>query len=243
MSRISTMQERYGVDYGLQSEELKRKQINTMIDKYGVGNIQKIPEFSAKARMTQRANWNKKVQSEFPLKLIPKETAPCFWFDESDMQIFFLKDKASVEFLRCQGHQVCPKFGKKHLSVGLADNGILYQVLRFEEHKGEICLTNFGTRHHYFNPNYYSKLLQEVTKVLELEEFTCAIPRTLAVPELVQSLSIELVSYGTYEVYWVTEDGLKRLTNRHNISEMKSRYDYVTSDYLDLYRFNNKAVQ
>lgn len=229
------MQTKYNVDYALQCDQLKQKQIETMRNKYGVDNIQQLPEFSAKARLTQTVNWNLKVKAELPIKMKKPELLPHFYINESKMTIFKLREEASVQFLSRYGHRMIQKFGKKHLSLGLVDDGILYQVIRFEAHKGKIVLEDFGTRGGYYNPNYYAKLTDAAINLFSIEEYSCKIPRGIATPEVVQSLSLELVSTGPYEVYWITEDGLKKLTRRHNIEEMRAKYDYITSDYLDLF--------
>lgn len=47
------MTERYGAPYTLCSEKLKAKQQNTVIDRYGVDNVMKVPEIHDRAVATQ----------------------------------------------------------------------------------------------------------------------------------------------------------------------------------------------
>ena len=234
-----TMMEKYGVRYTFQSEELTQKGKETMMEKYGADHPMHIgynPEVAAELR---KENWNKTILEEFPFKPLEKSTfSDLKPFEEDRMQVYMLRDKESVKFLKENGHQVVPKWGKIHKSIGLVFNAEIYQVLRFEKCNDEIILADFGTREGFFNPNNYTLLLDTAIDVMNIDSFTCEIPRSIATLDLIYSLSLELVEKGMYQVFWVLDDGtLKRLTIRDNIQEMKKKFQYVTSDYIDTYKY------
>lgn len=134
------------------------------------------------------------------------------------------------------------------MSVGLVNDGILYQLMRFEKvpNQNKIMLVDFGIRDGYFNPNYYTKLFKFATQTKGIEEFSAKIPRNIATDELLNSMSLKLVNKGDYEVYWKIETKnklvqlpveYKRLTQRDDIESMLQQYDYVTTDYIDTYEY------
>lgn len=236
-----TMIERYGGSATLQCKELSDKAKQTMIERYGVDNPNKSRKLDDVRKTSAKQNRIELIHNYFPLKIEKRysDKEPHFIIDENAMNVFLLKEKASVEFLKHNGCQFNPKFGRIHQSFGLVKDGILYQVIRFEKRKGQIWLANLGTRNNYVNPNGYSKLLKTAINITGVEEFSCEIPRSFATDEVTNSLSLELVRQGEYIVYWKTENGLKKYSNRDNIEEMKSKYEYVTTDYLDLYSYTN----
>lgn len=236
----ATMQKKFGVDYAMQSPEIYRKGVETLQRKYGVDNIKKLKK-SESLSTTIKDKFTQTILTEFPLKTLPNPDGPLFRIEEEHMQVYVLKERASVEFLKRYGQRVCPKFGKIHTSVGLVDDGILYQVLRFERKQGVIYLADFGTRGNYMNPNYYSKLMGEALNTIGIDSFKCVVPRSLASPELLKSLSVKLVKEGMYDVYWRLEEGLRKVNSRDNVIEMKKRYDYITTDYLDEYEYTNEV--
>lgn len=236
-----TMVERYGGATTLQSEELLSKVKQTMVERYGVDNANKNKDIDSKRSASQASTRAEIIHSNFPVKFegCANIKEPHFIIEEDDMDVFVLREKASVEFLKHNGCQFNAKFGKVHQSFGLVKDGILYQVIRFEKHKNQIWLANLGTRNNYINPNGYSKLLKTAINITGIEEFSCELPRSFATDEVINSLSLELVKQGDYTVYWKTENGLKKYSNRDNIEEMKSKYEYVTSDYIDLFMFSS----
>jgi len=237
----ATMVERYGGATTYQSEELSAKVKRTMVERYGVDNANKNSDIDSKRSSAQALNRAEIIHSNFPVRFegCANTKEPHFIIDENVMNVFLLKEEASVEFLKHNGCQFNPKFGRIHQSFGLVKDGILYQVIRFEKRKGQIWLANLGTRNNYVNPNGYSKLLKTAIAITGIEDFSCELPRSFATDDVITSLSLELVKQGDYIVYWKTENGLKKYSNRDNIEEMKSKYEYVTTDYLDLYYYTN----
>lgn len=234
----ATMIEKYGGATTMQSEELRARCKQSLIEKYGVDNASKNKDVDAKRKASRKQNRINFIHSEFPLKIeCVSDEGPHFVIDEKQMEVYTLKERACVEFLKHSGCQFNFKFGKVHQSFGLVKDGILYQVIRFEKHKDKIWLANLGTRRNYVNPNGYSKLLATAIAITGVDEFVCELPRSFATNEVINSLSLELVKQGEYKVYWKVENGLKKLSERDNIEEMKSKYEYVTTDYLDLYQF------
>lgn len=224
----------------LENPELLERMSQKVFEKYGVDNIQKVTSISSLSRKHQYENWKKKLQDMYPLRREHHTiNLPMFRIDESDMNVYVLKEKASIAFLKRYGHRIEKRFGKFHFSVGLVKDGVLYQVLRFEKHKDDIILVDFGTRDNYFNPNYYCKIMKAAKEITGIEEFSCVIPRYLANPELISSLQVELLEEGTYDVFWKLENGLKKATIRDDLS---IRRDYVTSDYLDSYKHSNRTT-
>lgn len=236
-----TMQDKYGCNYAMQSAELREKSKQTLIDKYGVDNIQKNTEIrmqSAKARQERRI---KEIEDKLPLKMRQKDEMPSFLIDESRMQIYVLTERASQEFLNKYGFRIKPKYGKVHLSIGLVNDGILYQVLRFERIKGKIILADFGTRGGYHNLNGYSKLMRFAIDAEGIEEFESKIPREVATDSTIKSLSLTKKEEGFYKVFWITSDGeIEEITVWDNIDKMKEKFDYFTSDYIDVYEFRTQ---
>lgn len=245
----ATMQERFGVDYAMQSPELKQKSYDSMMERYGVKHIAELRYASKAAHETRSNNWTAKVHELLPLKLqMNEQISPKWMLNDDKLAIFLLTERASTTFLSKYGFNIIHKFGKIHMSVGLVDDGVLYQVVRFEKIPGtqDILLADFGTREGYFNPNGYNKIMRFATQIKGIEEFTAQIPRNIASSQVIDSLSLELVSQGDYEVYWIIENKNKllslpvefqKLTQRDNIEEMMKQHDYVTSDYIDTYRY------
>lgn len=229
-----TMGFKFGVDFAMQSEEVKKKARASLLSKYGVDNAMKDRAVVEKALKTKEMRWNEFVRKEFPLKMVQSDPT-LFRIDETKMQVFVLTEVASKCFLQHYGHRIAPRWGRKHCSLGLVKDGVLYQVVRFECNSKGTQLVDFGMRGAYFNPNYYTKLIQVATDTLCIDYYTCRVPRTAAVPQLVDSLSLELISEGMYEVYWIIDSKFRKLTRNDDVSEMKKKYDYVTTDYLDLY--------
>lgn len=237
----ATMQEKFGVDYTLQSDRLKQKVKKSIQKKYNVKkNIQQDKEVTARAHLNRTLNWIEKVHKLLPMKLIETEELPNFQINDDEMEVYVLTEKASIAFLSNYGFRIAPKFAKVHLSVGLVKDGILYQVLRFEKIKDRIELADFGIRKGYFNPNYYSKLLKFMVDVKGIEEFTSSIPRNIATKEVIDSLQLQKVSEGDYKVYWKIDDKFVKLTQRHNIEECMSKYEYVTTDCVDEYIYSKR---
>ena len=232
----------YGVEVPAQSKIVYDRIKSTMLEKYGVDNIQKRSDFNESALITRKQNWINKVQQEFPLKLLhSNNNIDLKTIDEDDMAVYVIKEKDSVKFLNEFGHAILPKRRKIHSSLGLIKDGLIYQVIRFERKRSDIILADFGTRSGFYNSNQYTKLLDAAVQTLGVDDFTCRIPRSLASLELTYSLSVELVEKGMYEVFWITENNkLKRLTRWDSIADLKQKYDYVTSDYLDLYRYKRQ---
>lgn len=233
-----TMLERYGVEYAMESEELRQRSIQTIKDKYGVENIQQVDEVAQSARKTQHERWITLIHEKFPLKTeADLQTVPKFHIDESQMQVYILKDKVSVAFLKRYGNRINPVFGKIHLSLGLVQDGVLYQTIRFERKDKRIVLADFGTLSNHVNPNYYTKLINAAINTVGIEQFECAIPRNQATKELVESLSVEFVNEGDYQVFWKINNNLVPLNMRDDIDKMLSMYDYITSDWIDNYKY------
>lgn len=237
-----TMVERYGAEYTFQSLELKERAKQTMVERYGADHpmhIEYVPEDAAQLR---KENWNKTILQEFPLKMqIKKPNQNLQPINEDEMRVYMLKDKECIEFLKENGNRIEPKWGKIHKSLGLVKDQVIYQVLRFEKSGSEVVLADFGTKEGYYNPNLYTLLLDTAISVLSIDSFKCAIPRSIASLELTYSLSLELMEKGMYSVYWILDDNkVKRLTVRDNISEMKERFDYFTTDYLDIYQYKRQ---
>ena len=237
----STMIEKYG-GYTFQSEILRSKICDTLVSKYGVDNPMKLKEFSEKAVLTKNRIWEETVLREFPMKQHESKNVRYKAFNEDEMSVYILSEKMSVQFLSENGHLLKPNWGKFHTSVALIKDNVVYQVLRFEKHKQNVVLVNFGTKSGFFNPNEYTKLMDYSFQLLGLDDFTMLIPRSLATLPLIYSLSVEFVCAGLYDVFWVVEDNsLKKLTRWDNIAEMKEKYNYVTSDFLDLYQYKRQA--
>lgn len=236
----STMIEKYG-GYTLQSDILRSKMSSTMIEKYGVDNPMKSSVFHKKSELTKDRLWEETVLREFPMKNTIKDSLQYEPFNEDEMAVYILAEKMSIQFLSENGHQLKPKWGKFHTSIALVKDDIIYQVLRFEKHKQNVMLADFGTKSGFFNPNDYAKLIDYSFYLLGLDSFTVKIPRSLATLSLTYSLSAELVSQGIYDVFWILEDNsLRKLTRWDDIAEMKKKYDYVTSDFLDLYQYKRQ---
>ena len=236
-----TMQEKYGVDYALASKEINDKAKQTMLEKYGVDNIQKLSSVAQAARKTSNANWIKIVHSEFPIKMISRNIKNIQEIDDNNVSVYVIRDNISNEFLAKYGFQIAAKPGRIHLSLGLVHDNVLYQVIRFERHDGQIVLTNLGIKDGFCNPNNYDKLIKFAVDVKGIDSFKAFLPRYLATKELLSSLSVKKIKDGQYNVFWILEDGrYKALTRRDNIIEMKSKYDYITTDFLDEYEFINK---
>lgn len=244
-----TMQEKYGVDYTLQSEELKAKVTDTIVEKYGVDNVQKLDYVAKETQEAKHNNWIEKVHRLLPMKLEVREQSTKFNLKDSDLSIFVLTEKASTTFLRKYGiNKYNNKFGKIHLSLGLVNDGILYQVIRFEKkpNSNEIILANFGTRADYFISNNYTRLLNFAVQVKGIEEFDAYIPRNVATEELLKSMSLELIETGEYEVYWKIKgnklfnipDKFVELNKNDNIEQMLKTHEYVTTDYIDKYNYH-----
>ncbi len=238
-----TMIQRYGGSATLQCKELSDKAKQTMIERYGVDNPNKSRKLDDVRKASAKQNRIELIHNYFPLKIEERysDNEPHFAIDEDSMDVYLLKEKASVEFLRHNGCQFNPKFGKIHQSFGLVKDGILYQVIRFEKRKDSIWLSNLGTRKNYINTKGYSKLLNTAIEITGIEEFYCELPRSIVDIDLIESLHLHKIEEGEYSVYWLTENGLKKLSNRDNIQQMKSKYKYVTSDYMDLYKSAIKA--
>lgn len=235
----ATMMDKYGVRWTFQSDKLVAKGRETMLEKYGAEHpmhIEGVPEEAAKLRQEL---WRETILRKFPLKMQAKESAPLLGsIDEDEMSVYMLRDKESVEFLKKNGHRVAPKWGRVHKSLGLVLEGRVYQVLRFEKSGSDIFLADFGTAKGYYNSNNFTKLIDAAISILNLDSFKCYIPRSLATLDLTYSLSVELVERGMYKVFWkISEEKLKKLTIRDDINEMKQRFDYITTDYLDLYHY------
>lgn len=236
-----TMQKKYGVDYALSSPQIQQKSKETLLQKYGVDNIKKVKTVSELIDDKRHVNWIEKVHTCFPIKLgIDQSPKQLNRIDENKMNLYLLLEKVSVSFLAKYGHRINPKQGKIHMSFGLVFDKTVYQVIRFERAtSNEIILADFGTKAGYYNPNGYTRLLKFAIQSRGIDAFYASIPRYIATPETLKSLSVEKIKDGDYTVYWKMKDGtLKQLTNRDNIDEMMKEYEYVTSDYIDLYRYN-----
>ena len=232
-----SMQTKYGVDYTLQSNELRNKVEQTMVDRYGVNNFQKIPN---NERITSTKDiWIEEVHKLLPIKLAPSQPH-LFRIDEDKMSVFLLRETASKEFLKNYGWRLVHKFRKTHMSIGLVQDGILYQVLRFEKVKDDIILADFGTRSVYFNPRGYAKLMKFAIEIRGIDSFIAEIPKNLATNEVIQSLNLEKVAEKEYEVYWKTENGLKKLSRHYKIKDYLAKWDYITTDYIDIYAYKEK---
>lgn len=235
-----TMLEKYG-GYTLQSEVLRTKMRDTIVSKYGFDNPMKVKKFSKKSWETKDKLWEETVLKEFPIKYKDNFESNCVSFNEDDMSVYILSEKMSIQFLSENGHQLKPKWGKFHTSVALVKDDVVYQVLRFEKHKQNVVLADFGTKIGFYNPNCYTKLMDYSFYLLGLDSFTVKIPRSIATLPLTYSLSVEFVLEGVYDVFWILEDcSLKKLTRWDDIPEMKKKYDYVTSDFLDLYQYKRQ---
>lgn len=206
-----------------------RKQ--TTLRKYSVDNVMR----SYEIKSDRHAKWIEKVHLLLPPKHIQTREIPKFRIDDSEMSIFVLTEEASVSFLKRYGFRIAPKFGKKHMSLGLVHDGILYQVLRFEAHKGNIELVDLGIREGYFNPKGYSKLMKFAREVKGIDEFIARIPKDVANGLVVESLGLSFVCELDYEVYWKIDDKLVKLNKWHKIEEMLSKYEYISSCVLCLY--------
>lgn len=235
-----TLLRKYGVDSALKDPEIRKKAKQTLIEKYGVDNIGKSTISVQKSQQTRAANWLSKVHELLPYKFDKPESYNKFKIDDNIMKIYLLNERASVDFLKQYGFRLVHKFGRIHMSVGLVNDGQLYQVLRFERmpNNGGIRLVDFGTKSDWYNPNGYSKLMEFATKIRGIEEFVADIPRYIGNDRnVIRSLNLECTSKGEYKVYWIMEDkSLKELTNRDNIEEMKLTHEYITSDWIDKYR-------
>ena len=177
-----------------------------------------------------------RIHKLLPLKMIEKEKSPKFLIEEDSMHIFILREAASKEFLLHYGFQLRCKFRKKHLSVGLVADGILYQVIRFELNQDSVMLSDFGTRGGYFNPRSYTKLFNYVEEYAGIEEFSAYIPRKLATQQLLNCFSLVKISDGDYIPYWIMDGEYVPVSTRDDIETMKLSYDYVTTDWLDFYQ-------
>ena len=239
----ATMLEKYGVEHAFESEEIRNRAKSTLFEKYGVDNIQKVKKVADKSHITRNSNWVDKVHELLPIKA--SNTTPAkHKIDESKMQVYLLYEKASIEFLKEYGFRPDHKFGRIRMSVGLVEDRTIYQVIRFEReaNTGRIVLSDFGTKADYYNPNGYSKLIQFATHVKGIDAFDAEVPRGIASQDLISSLNLRKVTDGDYIVYWVTENGLKELTQQDNIEEMLKKYSYVTTDYLDKYTYESQPV-
>lgn len=244
-----TMQEKYKVDYTLQSNELRIKASLTIKDRYGVDNIQKLVDITQQTQRTKYNKWIEKVHTLLPMKLDVKDKAESVTFnlDDSQLSIFILTEQASIAFLQKYGiNKYSNKFRRIHLSLGLVNDGILYQVVRFEKvpNSDKIVLANFGTRANYIVSNYYTKLINFAVQIKGIEEFDAYIPRNIARKEIIESMSLKLIELGQYEVYWKIKndqlnmpDKYAKLNRNDNIEEMLETHDYVTTDYIDKYSY------
>lgn len=230
-----TMIARYGVNYTLESPELREQVIRTTMSRYGVKNIQQSAEFKQQMYETIRQH----QRSLLPLKIHRPEIVPPFMkVDDASLQIYKLKEQASQQFLIRYGFNQQNKFGRYHLSFGLVSDNILYQVIRFERHKDMIHLTDFGTREGFYITNYYQKLIKFATTVFGIDSFTTVIPRYIAQDnKLIHSLNVQFIEEQYYDVYWIMEDRIKKMTLWDKSEEMLSRYDYFTTDYKEVYKF------
>lgn len=212
------------------------KAVQTLRQRYGVDNIQKISEVSAKARKSQYANWRKCIEDIFPLK-VALQGHPTQLLDDSDLKIYVLKESLSIKFFKQYGFRINPRFARRHLTLGLVDSTTVYQAIRFESIKGEIKLVDLGIVDGFSNVGGYAKLMYCAVDTMGIDAFTCELPRHLANNELLDALSIQKESEGSYEIYWeVAENSWKRLTWQDDLNEVKSA-QYITSDYLDLYKY------
>lgn len=240
IKRATTMTERYG-GFTLSSAVLSSKVAECNQFKYGCTNAMENKSISAKAVVNRRLNRAELIHLKFPVNMLSNSNSAkdnLEIIDEDTASVTIVKEKISISFLNKNGHRLCPKYSNRHANIGLMNNNKLYQLIRFELHNDNIVLADFGTLKGYYNPNQYTKLLDCAIKTLGIDGFKCKIPRSLATLDLTYSLSVNLISRGEYEVFWVLEDGsLKKLTQRDNIDEMKKKYDYVTTDYLDEYEY------
>lgn len=219
------------------------KRIMTNTIRYGCANVMQIDSTKVKRKNSKKTEKHKLL----PIKRVSNTSLenPNFKIDESSMSVFILTEGASKEFLKHYGFRYVHKFSNIHLSLGLVKDGILYQVIRFEKSQktDNIVLVDFGTRFGYFNPKGYAKLIHYATEFRGVEQFESSIPRNIADDLTIQSLRIELISRGDYEVYWIVEgDKLKKLTSWDNIPEMLQKYDYVTTDYIDYYHSISESL-
>lgn len=233
--RKQTMLDRYGVEYAMESSELKQRAKDAMIAKYGVENIRQSTVDGVSFSKDLARNQSLKLLESFPLSMQSKEDYPSFRIDDAEMKVYMLTAQASKSFLTQYGFVINPHFHRKNLSLGLVKDGVLYQVIRFEMVSNQVTLVNFGTRFGYTNPNAYHKLMQTAHTVYEITDYDAIVPRSLATDLLIDSLQIKFVKEGDYIPFWKTEDGFVKITQHTNTDEMKSKYSYVTTDYLDLY--------
>lgn len=241
-----TMQEKYGIDYAMQSAEIYQKGVETIQEKYGVKNIQQVSSITNQAHQTRKDNWIDQFHELLPLKIfnLDQQSGTVTNLEDDSLTMYILTEKAAVEFLTQYGIRPKHVFKHAHLSLGLVSNKVIYQVVRFEKLNDSIVLSNFGTRLGYFNPNYYHKLLQFATAVYGIEEFDAIIPRGLATSGLIESMQLEKISEGDYEAYWKTEsDEYIKVNQQDNLVEMSKDNEYITTDYLDRYRFKGWTVQ
>lgn len=233
--RKQTMLERYGVEFAMECPEIKQKAKDSLLSKYGVSNIQQLTINGISFAKNTANRQHEELLNQFPLKLKQEEQSPMFKIDESNMSVFLLTRKASKTFLSQYGFQLNPHFKKKHLSLGLVDDGILYQVIRFELMDDYVTLVNFGTRFGYYNPNQYDKLINVARTIYEVTDYNVIMPRGKVTEQLLSSLQIKLLSQGAYDPYWIIDDKLVKVNRKNNTEEMHINYNYITTDYLDLY--------
>ena len=230
-----TMMQRYGVKYTLESAELKERVQSTTLMKYGVKNVQQSSEF----KQSMYASIRQHQKEMIPIKIQKPDLAPPFMkLDDSSLHVYKLREEASREFLRRYGFNQHSKFGKFHVSFGLVQDSVLYQVIRFERHKDKVYLTDFGTREGFQVVHYYEKLIR-FAKLFGVDSFITSIPRYIAQDvKLIYSLGIEFVEEQPYDVYWIMDSKIKKMVLWDKPEEMLSRYDYFTSDYKEIYRYN-----
>ena len=232
-----TYRKNYGADHPMQNEKFKKQIEGIMLDKYGVKNIRMLDEQIKADIETRNKAWEIKKHDNFPMKLLQDDSPHTCPFDEEEMIIHKLTEKASQSFLSQNGFRISTKFGKIHLSFGLVKDNMLYQVIRFERCKDKIILADFGTRQLYYNPKGYSKLINYATTQFGIDEFEAYIPRNIATDSVIESLKLIKESECDYDVFWIIDNEYRELKRWDNISEMKLKYDYVTSDYIDKYSF------
>ena len=158
--------------------------------------------------------------------------------DTSKVTIYRLRDVASMQFLDHYGFNQNGKRGKFHVSFGLVNDGILYQVIRFEKHQDKLYLTDFGIREGYFITDYYAQLIKFATQSFGIESFTAVILKYIAANnQLIESLKVTFVKEETYDVFWTKGDQVTKMTLWDDLDEMLKDHDYFTSDYKEIYQF------
>lgn len=178
--QIKTNNERYGVDYTLQSPEIMERIENTLFQKYGIRKIYESSEFRIKAAQTLSKNGNQKCSSQqkeifniYNKYYNCELNYPIKWFSGDIVFLDFMID-LEIDF---SGHDLCVKrgtmtqeeFDKREMMRNITTKKLGYNTIRILSKKDWIpnedkLIEIFNISLDYFNKTNHTWITFDIDK-------------------------------------------------------------------------------